>query len=466
MGVALATVQVPAVIAGEIDPLALAIDLAEIGPRVPGSEAHRAAVEVLLGTMRTAGLQEVAAHTIEGHPDLLRLEGELPGESGLEVLLTAHFDTVEASPGAVDNAAGCAAVLAAVARLSETPRRHRLRVILFDGEEAGQVGSRAWAQSLDVAARQAVLAAVNLDMIAWDAERRGAVVAVLTDDGGRRRVAPGWLVSVALAASRSVGPSLAVVGPPPGIAAQLLSRAVFLRMSTDAEALLAAGLPAITLSDADLYRIDPTNHGPMDLAARLSREALDRWVDRLGALVLRLDTMAGRPRDDDQYLAVFGRVWSRRTLYWVGLSVWVLLVFQGLRQVRRRSNRSRRDYLPGFALRFLFLGCVLMLPVFAVVLLVPAALVLVAPRRWRIAPRWKLTVAAAPLLATLVALVWLTATARVESFALGLPAAALLTAALGAMLWLLATELPGDVQVSRASSPSVETADSHSSSEL
>jgi len=456
----------------EIDAARLAAELAAAGPRVSGSSGHREAVRLLLTAMSTAGLSQVALHRVDDHPDLVRLEGVLPGESGREILLTAHLDTVAGSPGAADNAAACATVIAAVARLAEMPRHHQVRVLLFDGEERGLLGSSAWVGSLDRQARAAVLAAVNLDLIGWHEAPGGAVLTPLTEmlpaeQPGRRRVAPGWLVSAALEASGSVGRPLGVSASSAGLVGQLLSRTVFLRTASDSEALLAAGVPAITLSESDLFRTDPMNHGPNDVALRLNAAGLELWVDRLGALVLRLDTLAGRPRDDDQYVALFGRVWSRRDLYWVGLVVWVMLVLQGLRGVRRgQTRRSRRSYLPGFALRFLILGSVLMLPVLTVVLVVPAALVLLLPRRWPLAPRWKLTVACAPLVLVLVALVRLTSVAQVESFALGLPATALLAMAFGSILWVLAAETPEPGQTARASSASVETASSHSSTEL
>ncbi len=77
----------------------------------------------------------------------INIVAERPGtdpNSGT-ILVGAHYDTVEASPGADDNATGVAATLE-IARLlgaRETPRS--LQVIFFDQEELGLLGSLAYA---------------------------------------------------------------------------------------------------------------------------------------------------------------------------------------------------------------------------------------------------------------------------------------------------------------------------------
>lgn len=72
--------------------------------------------------------------------------GDAGGPGPGVILLAAHFDTVEASPGANDNATGLAAALE-MARLFQTPAtRHALRIAFFDREEAGMLGSRTYAR--------------------------------------------------------------------------------------------------------------------------------------------------------------------------------------------------------------------------------------------------------------------------------------------------------------------------------
>lgn len=73
------------------------------------------------------------------------------------VLVAAHFDTVQGSPGADDNASGVAVVLEVARRLKDRPTRRPLRIVFFDEEEQGLVGSAAYARS---PTRRAGLAAV------------------------------------------------------------------------------------------------------------------------------------------------------------------------------------------------------------------------------------------------------------------------------------------------------------------
>lgn len=71
------------------------------------------------------------------------------GNCGCEILLTAHYDAVvlengELADGLVDNAASVVAVIEAARQLRDDNLYHDVRVILFDQEELGFLGSRAW----------------------------------------------------------------------------------------------------------------------------------------------------------------------------------------------------------------------------------------------------------------------------------------------------------------------------------
>lgn len=75
---------------------------------------------------------------------LARLQGS--DRSGKAVLLMAHYDGVEAGPGASDDASGCAAMLETLRalRASKRPLAHDVIALLTDGEEAGLLGSAAF----------------------------------------------------------------------------------------------------------------------------------------------------------------------------------------------------------------------------------------------------------------------------------------------------------------------------------
>ena len=60
------------------------------------------------------------------------------------ILLGAHYDTVPGSPGADDNATGVAVLLMLAEQLAACPGRSPFRLIAFDLEEYGLVGSAAY----------------------------------------------------------------------------------------------------------------------------------------------------------------------------------------------------------------------------------------------------------------------------------------------------------------------------------
>jgi len=79
--------------------------------------------------------------------------GHLPGAARDDaVLLTAHYDSVAAGPGAGDDGAGVAAVLEAARALKAgTPPERDVWFLLDDGEEAGLLGAYAFAQEPEFA---------------------------------------------------------------------------------------------------------------------------------------------------------------------------------------------------------------------------------------------------------------------------------------------------------------------------
>jgi Zn-dependent M28 family amino/carboxypeptidase len=88
------------------------------------------------------------------------------GSTGREITVGAHYDAVEwkdgkMSQGMVDNGAGAIILLRVAEALKDRPLRHRIRVVLFDKEEVGLLGSKAY-----VAGRKPgeIAAAVNVDI--------------------------------------------------------------------------------------------------------------------------------------------------------------------------------------------------------------------------------------------------------------------------------------------------------------
>jgi hypothetical protein len=129
--------------------------------------------------------------TVRRHPfvlsgrEVFNVEAEWPGTAPGIVVVSAHLDSTAAqshfgpgvppyrpaldpAPGADDDGSGVAAVLVIAETLKAMAAggrpRHGIRFVLFNGEEQGLVGSRAWVRDQALAARP-IVAAFQMDMI-------------------------------------------------------------------------------------------------------------------------------------------------------------------------------------------------------------------------------------------------------------------------------------------------------------
>lgn len=99
-------------------------------------------------------------------------------EPGRFVLLTSHLDSV-GNAGADDDGAGTVSNLAIAQALSGETLRNGLRVVAFDQEENGLVGSANYAKSLSDAGRLGeVVGVVNLEMTGFDSDNDGGFHAI------------------------------------------------------------------------------------------------------------------------------------------------------------------------------------------------------------------------------------------------------------------------------------------------
>lgn len=443
------------------EPLAhqVAAGLARLGPRPDGSTTQERAAGFLLEAMRRAGLREVRTAPVGRNPGWVNLTGVLPGKSDREIVLSAHYDTVPPSPGAGDDASGCGVVIAAAADLARTPLEHAVRVVLFDAEETGLNGSRGWVAALPPARRERILADLNVEMVGWAGSRGPTIHSFPIEARGVRTLAPGWLVHSLLRSGEAVGVRYDMSDNRFPTLAQLILRTARVRLGADADAFQARGIPALSVSDSSLFVMDPAYHRATDEPARLDAVRLERWTGAVAAAVRRLDRLSGRPPADDEYLVLFGRVWLRRDLYWVGLALWVLLLFRGRPgrwrfRTREESVREGKRYAPGFAFRWLFLLAFFLAPVLAV-LLFPAALIAAFPPRrlWA-----RVLLALAGLLPLLIYAASLTIAflahmaSRKAGFLGGWPAAVLIPGAAVAFVFLMLSFRAGP------SSPEAEAA--------
>ncbi|HWN41616.1 MAG TPA: M28 family metallopeptidase [Thermoanaerobaculia bacterium] len=430
------------------EPLAhrVASDLARLGPRPDGAPSQQKAARLLLDAMKRVGLQGVRAVPVAGNPGWVNLTGVLPGKSSREIVLSAHYDTVPPSPGAGDDASGCGVVIAAAADLARTPLDHTVRVVLFDAEETGLKGSRGWVAALPPAQRERILANLNVEMVGWAGSAGPTIHSFPVQFRGERTLAPGWLVHSLLRSGEAVGVRYEMSDTRFPMLAQLILRTARLKLGADADAFLAQGIPALSVSDSALLTMDPAFHRPTDTVDRLDSSRLGRWTEAVAAAVRRMDRLAGRPISEDEYLVFFDRVWMRRDIYWMGMALWVFLLFRG--RPGRWSFRSREEsvregwrYAPGFAFRWLFLLAFFLAPVLALLLFPAALLAAFPPRRtWA-----RLLLVLAGLLPLLIYAATLTIAflggmaSRKAGFLGGWPAAVLIPGAAVAFVFLMMT---------------------------
>ena len=144
--------------------------------------ANRAAARTYLGTqLETLGL----VPRTHAYGSGTNVYAEIPSTTGARetVVLGAHYDSVARSPGANDNATGVSMVLAVGRHLASLPCRTRnVIVVLFDQEEVGLVGSKAFARKLK-AEGTPVLSVHTVDQMGWDANGDGLIELERPDTG-------------------------------------------------------------------------------------------------------------------------------------------------------------------------------------------------------------------------------------------------------------------------------------------
>jgi hypothetical protein len=122
-------------------------------PHPIGSAEHDQVRDYLIAQLRLLGLEaQVQQSTGIGtrSADAGRVQNilaRMPGRQngGPAVVLVAHYDSVEAGPGAADDGAGIAAILETVRALrTGAPLLHDVIVLFTDGEEAGLLGAAAF----------------------------------------------------------------------------------------------------------------------------------------------------------------------------------------------------------------------------------------------------------------------------------------------------------------------------------
>jgi hypothetical protein len=160
--------------------------LAGFGPRVTGSTACDNAGTYIYNVFQGMGLEVRYQYWSSGSYSGKNVEATIYGEntgSDEIYIVCGHYDSVPGSPGADDNAAGTAAVLAAAKVMSDFKFSHTVRFVAFDGEEQGLIGSSYYVEEA-YNNEDNIVAALNADMIGYAESPDDASKIKIFHDGG------------------------------------------------------------------------------------------------------------------------------------------------------------------------------------------------------------------------------------------------------------------------------------------
>lgn len=188
------------------------------------------------------------------------------------IIVGAHFDSVEGSPGADDNASGVAVLLEAARVLSASKLRTRVLFCAFNLEELNMIGSTHFAKKLKAAGAE-IRAMVSLEMVGFtsaEAGRQRYPVGLrwfYPDRGDFVGVIGNWRSSLLL---RQFSRLLGQVRGLPVETLTVLGNGFLIpqvRLS-DHSPFWDLGYPALMITDTAFFR-NPHYHGPSDTVETL-----------------------------------------------------------------------------------------------------------------------------------------------------------------------------------------------------
>ncbi|MET0516853.1 MAG: M20/M25/M40 family metallo-hydrolase [Nitrospiraceae bacterium] len=216
----------------------------------------------------------------------------LPAQKQPPLIIAAHYDTVEQSPGADDNASGLAVLLETARALCRTPRRRPIRFIAFCLEEEDLLGSRAYVALLEKT-RQSILGVIVLECVGYTRSEAGSqrtpphlpisipsigdFLGVVGNEASRH------LVTAIISCGRATVPSLKMIPLTVPGKGDLLPDT----RRSDHAAFWDQGYPAVMLTDTANYR-NPHYHQPSDTIETLDLDFLSHMVPLLVEVVTRL----------------------------------------------------------------------------------------------------------------------------------------------------------------------------------
>lgn len=150
----------------------------EIGERHIGRpESLERSAAYIEGVLRGLGYEVSSQEYRAGGVPVRNIEAEIPGRvPGEIVIVGAHYDTVEGTPGADDNASGVAGLLELARLLRDLEPARTLRFVAFVNEEpplflTDKMGSRVYARR-SVLRGENIVAMLSLEMIGYYSDEK------------------------------------------------------------------------------------------------------------------------------------------------------------------------------------------------------------------------------------------------------------------------------------------------------
>lgn len=217
---------------------------------------------------------------------------EIPGAAhpGQTIIVGAHYDTEETTPGADDNASGVVGVIELARRLAGAKPDRTIRLVIFANEEALSFGTDAMGSQLHANNAHArgddIRAMISLEMIGYYDESPGSQqypppLNLLYPDTADFIAVVGNLSSTAL--TRRAARVMRDANTIPVYGAALPAAVPGIAWS-DHHSFWRLGVPAIMITDTSFYR-NPNYHQPSDTPDTLDFARMARVLDAVEALV-------------------------------------------------------------------------------------------------------------------------------------------------------------------------------------
>lgn len=232
---------------------------------------------------------------------------ELPGEV---LIVGAHFDAVARAPGADDNGTGTAALMELARVLKDTPMKRTVRLVFFNLEEVGLVGSKQNAENLRGKIRKAgakeksdaplIVGMVSLEMLGFFTDapdsQKSPIKAI---EGVFVPPTVGDFISiVTIAAHQSFSKQLAdgmlaAAGERDGKPGLKVARVDFSplpmpdMLRSDHAPYLALNIPAVMLTDTANFR-NPNYHKPGDTVETIDAERFTQVVRGVAGAIVNI----------------------------------------------------------------------------------------------------------------------------------------------------------------------------------